>query len=147
MNPLATIVLLILSCLCKACALPGSWSGANAVAFVPRGGAIGGGRKGRTKALPPPEKLDNIDSAPSSETEEDISIGGNDGVDSAEPTFDLQEVSKQLKEEEVAEIKKSQKFLQKQQHRKELDKTWLDKGITGVIEFFENLFRWEVIDL
>ena len=49
-------------------------------------------------------------------------------------------------QEEANEIKKSQQFIQKQQRRRELDKTWLDKGITAVIEFFENIFRWEVID-
>ena len=27
------------------------------------------------------------------------------------------------------------------------DVTWLDKCITGTIEFFENVFRWEVIDV
>ena len=145
MNSLAALFLLILPCLCQANALPGSWPGANAVAFIPRGGAIGGGRKGRTKAIPPQEKLDNTDSISSPESEDDNS-DGDDGDSEESTPFDLEEVSKQLQKEEVAEIKKSQKFLQKQQQRRDLDKTWLDKGITGVIEFFENLFRWEVID-
>ena len=61
--------------------------------------------------------------------------------------FDLEEVNKKLVREEVNEIRKSQEFLQKQRRRRELDKTWLDRGITGFIEFFENLFSWKVIDV
>ena len=67
--------------------------------------------------------------------------------DEKSPQFDRQAVSKQLHTEKVNEIKKSQQFLIKQQKRRDLDKTWLDKGITSIIEFFENMFRWEVIDV
>ncbi|KAL7461007.1 hypothetical protein ACHAXS_001445 [Conticribra weissflogii] len=47
---------------------------------------------------------------------------------------------------EILEIRKEQSFLEKQRLRRELDKTWLDKSITAFIEFFENIFRWEVTD-
>lgn len=62
-------------------------------------------------------------------------------------TTNLTELSNRLKVAEVQKVKKAQQFLKKQQRRREMDKTWLDKCITGSIEFLENVFRWEVIDV
>ena len=62
-------------------------------------------------------------------------------------TPNLTELSNRLKVAEVQKVKKAQQFLKKQQRRREMDKTWLDKCITGSIEFLENVFRWEVIDV
>jgi hypothetical protein len=73
--------------------------------------------------------------------------GDAHGNETMKDTFDREAVTKRLHKEAVAETKKAQVFLKKQQRRREMDKTWLDKGITSVIEFFENLFRWEVIDV
>ena len=148
MAPLASLFVLFLSYLCQSNALHVTpWTAeAKAVAFFPRGGgAIGFGRKGR-KTLPNSKEAitdatKDVTSIPESEKD---AMDVDETEDSA---FDLQEVSKQLHREEVAEIQKSQQFLQKQQRRRELDKSWLDKGITGFIEFFENLFSWKVIEV
>jgi len=48
------------------------------------------------------------------------------------------------KREVVKGVRADQLFLEKQRQRRALDKTWLDKGITAVIEGVENVFRWEV---
>ena len=110
------------------------------IAFFPRGG--GGGRKKSSRvSLFAPAKVDTP-------TKIEDNILNDDGDDDEKsPQFDRQAVSKQLHTEKMNEIKKSQQFLIKQQKRRDLDKTWLDKGITSIIEFFENLFRWEVIDV
>ncbi|KAL7522378.1 hypothetical protein ACHAWX_007066, partial [Stephanocyclus meneghinianus] len=73
----------------------------------------------------------------------------NDGDDapSKEAAFDAAATSERLRREEIDKIKKSQLFLKKQQRRREMDKTWLDRGITATIEFWENVFRWEVVDV
>lgn len=106
----------------------------SSIAFSPRGG--GGRKKSSRVKVDTPTKIDeNI----FNDDDEDDSI--------LEPHFDRQAVSKQLHTEKMNEIKMSQQFLIKQQKRRDLDKTWLDKGITSIIEFFENLFRWEVIDV
>ena len=104
---------------------------ANNIAFLPRGG----GRRGKS-ITPTQQEPENeiIETDP----EEDEQL-------SEEEQQELSPFQKAY-EEEVNEIKKSQEFLQMQQRRRELDKTWLDKGITAVIELFENIFRWEVID-
>jgi hypothetical protein len=79
--------------------------------------------------------------------------GGGDTIPADTPvsntntTFDAQLVSNRLKLEEIQNVKKAQQFLKKQERRREMDKTWLDKIITGTVEFFENVFRWEVIDV
>ena len=137
MRVLAPLIVILLPYLCQTNALTSrcrSASQATNVAFFPRGGAIGGGRK-HSKATDTTTPL----------SEENIV--GNDDSNSTEPSFDIQEVSNFLVQEEVAEIKESQRFLQKQQRRRELDETWLDKAITSVVEFIENLFRWKVIDV
>ncbi|KAL3790823.1 hypothetical protein HJC23_004724 [Cyclotella cryptica] len=78
-------------------------------------------------------------------------IGSSNNNDSDTPSkdeaFDAAALSKQLRREEIHKIKKSQLFLKKQQRRREMDKTWLDRGITATIEFWENIFRWEVVDV
>ncbi|KAL3827515.1 hypothetical protein ACHAXA_003784 [Cyclostephanos tholiformis] len=86
---------------------------------------------------------------PAGEENENIEHDDDNDVqkDSVVPPFDRRAVSRKLLDEEFDEIKKSQRFLQMQQRRRMLDKTWLDRGITSVIEFFENVFRWEVIDV
>ena len=66
--------------------------------------------------------------------------------DNAEGTFDLEKESREIYAEEIEEIRAGQRFIQKQQRRRELDKTWLDRGITAVIETFEHIFRWTVTD-
>ena len=63
----------------------------------------------------------------------------NDEKQQQQPTEGLE-----LYPGQVAEIRKEQSFLEKQRKRREMDKTWLDKGITAFVEFFENIFRWEV---
>jgi hypothetical protein len=62
-------------------------------------------------------------------------------------TTDIDELSKRLKIQEIQKVRKAQQFLKKQQRRREMDKTWLDKCITGTIEFVENVCRWEIIDV
>jgi hypothetical protein len=113
----------------------------SSVAFSPRGG--GGGRKKSSQVSSfAPAKVE----APA-KIEDTILNDDDDDESISEPQFDRQAVSKKLHTEKVNEIKKSQQFLIKQQKRRDLDKTWLDKGITSIIEFFENLFRWEIIDV
>jgi hypothetical protein len=110
--------------------------------FPPRGGGMN--RKSRvspTKENP----ADAIDATAPAESKD--CVPSDDDAGESAPAFDRQAVSRQFHAEKVDEIKKSQQFLRKQQGRRELDTTWLDKGITAVIEFFENLFRWEVIDV
>jgi len=108
------------------------------IAFFPRGGAR---KKSSRVSSFAPAKVDTP-------TKIEDNILNDDGDDDEKsPQFDRQAVSKQLHTEKVNEIKKSQQFLIKQQKRRDLDKTWLDKGITSIIEFFENMFRWEVIDV
>eukprot|EP01082_Thalassiosira_pseudonana_P004560 g4021.t1 g4021 contig15:169634-169903(+) len=75
-----------------------------------------------------------------------VDTSANNGEETTSESFNLEQLSKQLKQEEIENIKKDQQFLKKQQQRREMDKTWLDKGITAVVEFFENVFRWEVLD-
>lgn len=118
---------------------------ANNIAFLPRGGgAIGFSRRGKATTTQAPvvattsekdgeKEVDNMDEETSSNE------AGSDDTTQVSPF-------QQAYQEEVSEIKKSQQFLQMQQRRRELDKTWFDKGITAVIELFENMFRWEVID-
>mmetsp|Transcript_3591 Transcript_3591/g.7936 ORF Transcript_3591/g.7936 Transcript_3591/m.7936 type:complete len:152 (+) Transcript_3591:82-537(+) len=142
-HPFASLFLLLLSTiLCQSHALPASWaSEAKSVAFFPRGGAIGR-RRGQKKVSIPKEVPDaTVDTTSLSESEEDVTESNTT------PSFDREEASKQLHKEEVAEIKKSQQFLEKQRQRRELDNSWMDKGITAVIEFFENLFSWKVIEV
>lgn len=118
-------------------------------------------RKASSRVIPPPSAtneddaadnaVDEID-APSLEEGYTENIADDDDGDVRKespfiPPFDRSAVSKKLHDEEVDEIKKSQRFLLKQQRRRMLDKTWLDRGITSIIEFFENVFRWEVIDV
>ena len=100
------------------------------VAFVPRGGAIG--RRGKVTVTN--DSTDTMDTS------------ANNGEETTSESLNLEQLSKQLKQEEIENIKKDQQFLKKQQQRREMDKTWLDKGITAVVEFFENVFRWEVLD-
>ncbi|KAL3768763.1 hypothetical protein ACHAWU_006864 [Discostella pseudostelligera] len=116
-----------------------------AIAFSPRGGGSDSfrqrGRKGRSSSS-------REVSTESARTQSEVDKVQNDLTNGdSDPPFDREAVIKRVHKEEVAEMKKTQQFLQKQQRRRELDKTWLDKGITAVIEFFENLFRWEVIDV
>ena len=137
MRVLAPLIVILLPYLRQTNALSRCRSASQAtnyVAFFPRGGAIGGGRK-HSKAT------DTVTPLPGE------NIVGADDSNSTEHSFDIQEVSNFLVQEEVAEIKESQRFLQKQQRRRELDETWLDKAITSVVEFIENLFRWKVIDV
>lgn len=108
------------------------------IAFFPRGG---GRKKSSRVSSFAPTKVDT----PTKIKDNILNDDGDD--DEKSPQFDRQAVSKQLHTEKTNEIKKSQQFLIKQQKRRDLDKTWLDKGITSIIEFFENMFRWEVIDV
>lgn len=108
------------------------------VAFVPRGGAIG--RRGKVTVTNDSTDIASISDA------DTVDTSANNGEETTSESFNLEQVSKQLKQEEIENIKKDQQFLKKQQQRREMDKTWLDKGITAVVEFFENVFRWEVLD-
>ncbi|EJK70033.1 hypothetical protein THAOC_08647 [Thalassiosira oceanica] len=69
-----------------------------------------------------------------------------DNVDDADDNFDLEKESREIYAKEVEEIRAGQRFILKQQRRRELDKTWLDRGITAVVETIENIFRWTVTD-
>mmetsp|Transcript_1258 Transcript_1258/g.2109 ORF Transcript_1258/g.2109 Transcript_1258/m.2109 type:complete len:165 (-) Transcript_1258:702-1196(-) len=125
------------------------WSLAN-VAFMPRGGGAISFRKGKSSTTQAPANKDleiNEEEEQSSEEDaiEEISFDEADNSSDETITTTVSPFQKAY-QEEVSEIKKSQQFLQMQQRRRELDKTWLDKGITAVIELFENIFRWEVID-
>lgn len=138
MTRLATLLILLLPHLCRSRPLVAS----SAVAFVPRGGGLGRSSRGRT--------VPNAASS-SAVAEEDAAGDGpaeeRDGGEGGDPPFDLQAVSKKIHDEEVEEIREAQQLLKRQQRRRELDKTWLDRGITAFIEFFENLFSWKVIDV
>ena len=128
------------------------WSLANEgnVAFMPRGGAIGF-RKGKSTAAQASVNNDSLEidreeqQTAEEDADEELSSDETDSKSSDETTATVSPFQKAY-QEEVSEIKKSQEFLKKQQRRRELDETWLDKGITAVIELFENIFRWEVID-
>mmetsp|Transcript_28250 Transcript_28250/g.51478 ORF Transcript_28250/g.51478 Transcript_28250/m.51478 type:complete len:150 (-) Transcript_28250:274-723(-) len=149
MNPLTSLFALFLTYLCQSNALPATCTdGArSAVAFVPRGGAAAiGRRRGRSKSKDVTDDKSEDETSTIPEMEGDGEAVIESGEESSS-SFDIKEVSKQLHEEEVAEIKQSQQFLKKQQKRRELDKTFLDKGITAFIEFFENLFSWKIIDV
>jgi len=126
---------------------PRGWSLAPSanIAFLPRGG--GGAisfRKGKSTKTPqePVATTSGEEQSVEEDTDEEISSDEADSSDDTPPVSAFQKAY----QEEVSEIKKSQEFLQMQQRRREMDKTWLDKGITSVIELFENIFRWEVID-
>jgi hypothetical protein len=142
MNPLCYLAFLILlssNNLCSSHVLI-SEAKSSSPAFFPRGG---GRKKSSQVSSFAPAKVDT----PSKIEDTILNDDGNDDESITETPFDRQAVSKQLHTEKVNEIKKSQQFLIKQQKRRDLDKTWLDKGITSIIEFFENMFRWEVIDV
>ena len=121
---------------------------ANYVAFMPRGGAIGF-RKGKSTAAQASVNNDSLeineDEQQTAEEDVDEELSSDETDDNTSDETTVSPFQKAY-QEEVSEIKKSQEFLKKQQRRRELDKTWLDKGITAVIELFENIFRWEVID-
>ncbi|KAL3774082.1 hypothetical protein ACHAW5_009544 [Stephanodiscus triporus] len=145
MSPFCFVFLLLLPFLCESNVMMYSRTAEARASplFPPRGGGI------RRKSRVPPAKetaADVVDASAPAESENCV-VDDDEAEEPVMPQFDRQAVSKQLLAEEVNEIKKSQQFLQKQQRRRELDKTWLDKGITAVIEFFENLFRWEVIEV
>jgi hypothetical protein len=138
----AAVLILLVSVAAVAAESTPRWSLSPAnTAFLPRGGGAIGFRRGKSTNTQEPiaEKDDE---------EEDVDDDEETSLDEADSDTPRVVVSpfQQAYEEEVSEIKKSQQFLQMQQRRRELDKTWLDKGITAVIELFENIFRWEVID-
>ena len=132
------LFLLLLSCICQqsyALFAASSTKGVSlAVTFPPRGGGLGFGRRNG----PPAEEDTAIIDTDESE---------DDNTDEDLPPFDIEEANTKIYKEEVEEIKQSQQLIQKQRRRRELDTSWLDKGITAIIEFFENLFSWEVIDV
>mmetsp|Transcript_22938 Transcript_22938/g.35885 ORF Transcript_22938/g.35885 Transcript_22938/m.35885 type:complete len:165 (+) Transcript_22938:102-596(+) len=116
-------------------------------AFLPRGGGAISFRNG--KSTNTKEPVSNASGGTNEEEEQSVEEDTAEEISSDEAkSSDETPVSPFQKayQEEVSEIKKSQQFLQMQQRRRELDKTWMDKGITAVIELFENIFRWEVID-
>lgn len=116
---------------------------ANNIAFLPRGGGAISFRKGKsTSSQEPVSNSEEEEQSVEDDTDEEISSSDEAESNDETPISPFQKAY----QEEVSEIKKSQEFLQMQQRRRELDKTWLDKGITAVIELFENIFRWEVID-
>ena len=135
------LFLLILSCICQqsyALFAASSTKGVSlAVTFLPRGGGLGfGRRKGKgSQATVSPDTAIDTDESEEDNTDEDL------------PPFDIEEANTKIYKEEVEEIKQSQQLIQKQRRRRELDTSWLDKGITAIIELFENLFSWEVIDV
>jgi hypothetical protein len=144
MNPFCFVFLLLLPYLCQSNVMVSSRTvEARASAFFP---PRGGGMNRKSRVSPTKENpADAVDSTAPAESED--CVASNDIAEESAHTFDRRAVSRQFHAEKVDEIKKSQQFLQKQQRRRELDKTWLDKAITAVVEFFENLFRWEVIDV
>ena len=115
-----------------------------APAFFPRGGGPESFRQRGRKRSPTSKE---VPTGSDSDVVAESIDGDAHGNETMKDTFDREAVTKRLHKEAVAETKKAQVFLKKQQRRREMDKTWLDKGITSVIEFFENLFRWEVIDV
>ncbi len=116
---------------------------ANNIAFLPRGGGAIGFRKGKSTSAQEPVSNTEEEEQPVEE-DTDEGILPSDEAESSDET-PISPFQKAY-QEEVSEIKKSQEFLQMQRRRRELDKTWLDNGITAVVELFENIFRWEVID-
>lgn len=155
MNPLRSLSLLLFLCLRLSLAIAISShqtieATVSALAFFPRGGGAGSFTKRGRRASPSSSNAiaeSDSDAAAATTQPENDTLTGDNSKESDPSTFDRQEVVKRLHKEELAEMKKTQQFLQKQQRRRELDTTWLDKGITAVIEFFENIFRWEVIDV
>mmetsp|Transcript_15591 Transcript_15591/g.23581 ORF Transcript_15591/g.23581 Transcript_15591/m.23581 type:complete len:158 (-) Transcript_15591:3068-3541(-) len=123
---------------------PRGWSLAPSanIAFLPRGGGAISFRKGKSTKTQEPVATASEEQSVEDDTDEEISSDEADSSDDTPPASPFQKAY----QEEVSEIKKSQEFLRMQQRRREMDKTWLDKGITSVIELFENIFRWEVID-
>ena len=140
------LFLLILSCICQQsyalfASSPAVLTGDKGVSFslsLPRGGGLGFGRRKGTPPAP-------VESSP--DTAIDTDESEEDNTDEDLPPFDIEEANTKIYKEEVEEIKQSQQLIQKQRRRRELDTSWLDKGITAIIEFFENLFSWEVIDV
>ena len=132
------LFLLILSCIWQQqsyalfAASPAALTGSIGLSSFPRGGGIGFGRR---KGTPPVDASIDTDESEDDNTDEDLA------------PFDIDEANTKIYKEEVEEIKQSQQLIQKQRRRRELDTSWLDKGITAIIEFFENLFSWEVIDV
>lgn len=108
---------------------------AKSVAFIPRGGGILGKGKRTAKVIEETSSNDDTD-------ETSLSESGESGEE--DTPSDIREA---IYREEVEEIKESQRLIQKQRVRREMDKSFLDKTITAFIEFFENLFSWEVIDV
>lgn len=73
------------------------------------------------------------------------SNASDDDESNDDETSSHQGESRQAHKREVVKgVRADQLFLEKQRQRRALDKTWLDKGITAVIEGVENVFRWEV---
>ena len=121
-----------------------------AVAFFPRGGGLDSFRQSQIGRKRYPASKLSAESDTDTANATLLGVGevhDNDTDDVSVATFDRETATRRLHREEVAKMKKTQQFLRNQERRRELDKTWLDKGITAGIEFFENLFRWEVIDV
>ncbi len=118
------------------------------IAFLPRGGGAISFRKGTSTNTQEP--VSNASGGTNEEEEQPVEEDTDEEISSSDEAKSSDETPvspfQKAYQEEVSEIKKSQQFLQMQQRRRELDNTWLDKGITAVIELFENIFRWEVID-
>ena len=132
MAPYHPLILLILSHICYSSSAWLTSPAANECISIPRGG---GNRKNKvSKSISTEDVAVESDEGDSSDTGEDT-------------LFDLEETNKKILIEEIQDIKESQKLIQKQKRRRELDKSLLDKGITRFIEFFENLFSWKVIDV
>lgn len=133
-----SVFLLILSYVYQSSALhrpPALLINAKSVVFIPRGGGIQGKGKRTAKVIEETSSNDDTDETALSES----------GVSGEEDT--PSNVREAIYREEVEEIKESQRLIQKQRVRREMDKSFLDKTITAFIEFFENLFSWEVIDV
>ena len=132
-----SVILLILSYVYQSSALhrPSALIGEKSVAFLPRGGGILGKGKRTAKVIEETSSNDDTD-------ETALSESGESGEE--DTPYDIREA---IYREEVEEIKESQRLIKKQRARREMDKSFLDKTITAFIEFFENLFSWEVIDV
>ena len=146
---LRAVAAVLLSLLSAAAAepTPRGWSLAPAanVAFLPRGGGAIGFRKGKSSATQAPANNDLETTEEEEQSSQEDAVEADEAASSSDETTVSSPFQKAY-QEEVTEITKAQQFLQMQQRRREMDKTWLDKGITAVIELFENIFRWEVID-
>lgn len=144
-----TAALLLLTSFSSAAAA--GWSSSacqsSSIAFMPRGGAIGF-RRGKSADNRQQDVATTETNTEESTISEDVdeTLSSDDDNDATTAQEVTDSPFQRAYQEEANEIKKSQQFIQKQQLRRELDKTWLDKGITAVFEFFENIFRWEVID-